>query len=148
MIKFYLDGEIRSCRRPKSLNYSDLLELINTLYGCQTTESIESISCSLYRDDRLSFPIKNDTDLDQVLAVAKVIGSKKIFVILKRRTSENSSNHLVADSSRIDQISSDKNDDARDDSPPPGTIILSNQRTLNLTSSPCEGGRFIPESVK
>ena len=144
---------MRACCLSKSFTYADLLKAIQQLFGRRILPSVDTIRCSLSRDDTLRLPINNDEDLKQILMIAKTTGTTKLnFIITKnpvrtvsRLISVNSEDD--ADSICNDQETLSEPNNTGLDSPPPGTIVRPKPRRMSRSAVPNEGGRFIPESV-
>lgn len=156
-MKFELDGQKRACCLPKPFTYADLLESIRKLFGNQILSAVDSILCIFSRDDALRLPVANDDDLSKVIAIAESNRATKLNFLLTRRqgyatpqltpTPTNEDIGCVSDDGHQAEA-----EDARMDSPPPGTIAAHRRRTAtNATSkstAPNDGGFFIPESVR
>jgi hypothetical protein len=155
-VKFELDGQVRACCLSKPFTYSDLLKSIQNLFGNRTLTSIDLIRCLFSRGDALRLPIKNDDDLNKVLAIAEANGSNKLSFLLIRKTghkifrmisvNNNDDSGSISDDAQIPEL-----DDTSLDSPPPGTIAPQRRRaatnTTNESTISKDGGLFIPESV-
>lgn len=156
-VKFDFDGQVRACCLPKPFTYSDLIKSIQKLYGSRALASIDQIRCLFSRDDALRLPVKNDEDLNKVLAIAKANGSTKLsFLLIKKKNLQStriiSDNHDHNDSGSLsdDEPVSNNLADNYPDSPPPGTITTTKRRTTVSEPTKTEnrdGGVFIPESV-
>ena len=161
-LKFELDGLVRACCLAKPFTYAELLKSIQSLFGNQILNSLENIRCVFSRDDALRFPITNDEDLRQVIAIAETNQATKISFLLTRKKgsvinrlkslSVQDDSGSVSDDPQVpDSGGGGGDDDNNSDSPPPGTIAPQKKRALagmrGKTTMSKDGGSFIPESV-
>lgn len=155
-MKFELDGIVRACCLVKPFTYFDLLQSIQTLFGQQILNSLESIRCVFSRDDALRLLITNDEDLKKVIAIAEANQATKIsFLLTRKKNSINSRIKSLTVQDDSGSISDDPQvlDDGNGcESPPPGTIAPLKKRTsvgvTSKTTTSKDGGSFIPESVR
>ncbi len=154
-----MDGQVRACCLSKPFTYSDLLKSIQNLYGSRTLTSIDLIRCLFTRDDALRLPIRNDEDLNKVVAIAEANGSNKLSFLLTKKKGHTISRMIPVNNNNNDDsgsLSDDAQipelDDTSLDSPPPGTIAPQRRRaatnTTSETTTSKDGGIFIPESVR
>lgn len=155
-VKFELDGLVRACCLVKPFAYADLLKSIQTLFGQQILNSLESIRCVFSRDDALRLLITNDEDVKKVIAIAEANHATKISFLLTRKKNyiHNRIKSLVVqeDSGSISDDPQIPDNDNECESPPPGTIAPQKKRTSvampsKITTSQ-DGGSFIPELVR